>query len=48
LWWNEEVAEAVWENKKKYGNGKTKAWKEYHKLLLLQEYKKSRHNTQER
>ena len=34
-WWNEEVAEAVREKKKKYGNWKkeksTEAWKEYKK-----------------
>jgi len=35
LWWNEEVAEAVREKKKKYGNWKkeksTEAWKDYKK-----------------
>jgi len=34
-WWNEEVADAVREKKKKYGNWKkeksTEAWKEYKK-----------------
>jgi len=38
-WWNEEVAEAVREKKKKYGNLKKKlaeAWKEYKKSKKIQ------------
>jgi len=35
-WWNEEIAEAAREKKKKYGNWKkdklTEAWKEYKKI----------------
>jgi len=53
-WWNEEVAEAVGEKDKKYGNWKkensTEAWKEYKKTrqnakrLFLQQMKRNRWN----
>jgi len=40
LWWNEEVAEAVREKKKKYGN-----WRKERSTEPWEEYKRSKQNT---
>ena len=40
-WWNEEVAEAVREKKKKYGK-----WRNEKSTEAREEYKKSKQNTQ--